>query len=184
MHNNNSDWTFTNVSRKNSSHPSPSRVSLSSPFLFRKRREHSFPSQQEYGNHEQPGSAQFHPSHMSLASLTSEGPSFRPKGILTVDLQYPFHREPSFIAPPHQDIRPVGHPSPTSQHVSAQVTPYPMVSGAPSILPPSSFCTPQHHPGWLPAPFGRLPYDSRLFLPSVPPARVDIFQVNNILHPR
>jgi hypothetical protein len=180
MDNSNSDWTFTDVAWKNSYHPSLSRVSFSSPFLSRKRRERRFPSQHEYGNHEQPGSAHYHPSHMAPASLTSEDPSFRPRGILTAGFQYPFHHEPSFIAP-HQDIRPIGHPSPTSPHtISAHATLYyPTMSGAPSLLPSSSFYTPPpHHPGWSPAPFGHPPYDHRLFLSPVPPVR----RVDNQVH--
>src|SRR6266702_1233092 len=122
---------------------------------------------------------------MSYASLASEDPTLRPRGILTVDHQYLFHLKPPFTAPPYQGNHPVGHPSPTSQYISAQATFCQMVSGAPSVasLPPPSFCTPPpHRPGWSPAPFSHPLYGPRLVMSSVPPGRLDI-QVRDIFHP-
>ncbi|KAI9452210.1 hypothetical protein BJY52DRAFT_1226233 [Lactarius psammicola] len=150
----NGNWTATGIAWKNFSHPSSSR--------------------EEYGNHEQPG---FRPSYMSYAPIMPEDSNFRPRGILTADLQYPFHHEPPSTVPPYQGNHPVGHPSLTPHHVSERINFCPMVSDTPTgaFISPPSFCTPPlHSPGWSPAPFSYPPYDPRLVMSSVSPARQDI----------
>ncbi|KAH9034139.1 hypothetical protein EDB84DRAFT_1438234 [Lactarius hengduanensis] len=150
----NGDWATAGVSWKNS--PCPSS------------------SQEDYSDYEQPG---VHSYHMSHASLPAEDSNFKPRGILTVDvdLQYPFHSEPSSIALRCQGSLPVGHPPPTPHHhVSARKTSCLMASGTPvgaSIAPPSFCVTPPHLPVW--SPFSYSPYDHRLAMSSVSPERLD-----------
>ncbi|KAH8993532.1 hypothetical protein EDB92DRAFT_417101 [Lactarius akahatsu] len=157
----NDDWMATSVAWKNSPCPSP--------------------SQEKYGDYEQPD---VHSYHMSHASLPAEDSNFKPGGILTVDVdpQYPFHSEPSSTALRFQGSLPVGHPSPTPHHhVSARITSCPMASGTPfgaSIAPPSFCVTPPHIPVWSPAPFSYSPYDHRLAMSSVSPERLDIQPVS------
>ncbi|KAH9034138.1 hypothetical protein EDB84DRAFT_77147 [Lactarius hengduanensis] len=125
------------------------------PGVFQKNSSHPSLSWEEYCSHENSSSTNFH--------------SFRE------------YFEPSFVAPPHQGNHLVGHPSSTSQHVSAQAPFYSMVSGVPpgpsESIPSSPFCPPHlHRPGHSPAPFSypQAIYDPRPKMSSVSPERLDM----------